>query len=520
MNSLSSGRDDVFSRVSCGLPVSVRLTCSPSAVEDVRITNFCSIIELSRLVNASEHGRSGRERAKQAKVHGSTPGSDQHADQVHELALDRRALVKGALASGAGLAATAVFAPAVHAAKTIKLGYVSPQTGPLAAFAEADNFVDLEFLDTMQRRPQDRQRQLSGRGRGQGQPVQPEPRRRGGASELIVDNKIDLMLVASTPETTNPVSTQCEIEEVPCVSTVAPWQPYFIGRQAESGRVRPPGSRSTTPSTSSGGSRTSSPSSPTCGASSRPTNRSAASSRTTATATPGATSRSASRRCSTSSATSSPIPAATRTSPTISPRRSPPSSAPTARSSPAWCCRPTSPRSGTRRSQQGFKPKSASVGKALLFPVAVEALGRNGNNLSSEVWWSPSHPFKSSLTGQSARELATAYEQATRQAVDPADRLRARAVRGRGRRAQALRREERPQGGRRGDRRDQARHHRRPRRVERDRNCRHSRRRTSPRRRSSAASGGCATASKYDIVITDNKTAPMIPVGGKMEPIG
>jgi branched-chain amino acid transport system substrate-binding protein len=26
--------------------------------------------------------------------------------------------------------------------------------------------------------------------------------------------------------------------------------------------------------------------------------------------------------------------------------------------------------------------------------------------------------------------------------------------------------------------------------------------------------------SKYDIVITDNKTAPMIPVGGKMEPIG
>ena len=25
--------------------------------------------------------------------------------------------------------------------------------------------------------------------------------------------------------------------------------------------------------------------------------------------------------------------------------------------------------------------------------------------------------------------------------------------------------------------------------------------------------------SKYDIVITDNKTAPEIPVGGKMEPI-
>ena len=51
------------------------------------------------------------------------------------------------------------------------------------------------------------------------------------------------------------------------------------------------------PSTSSGGSRTSSPSSPTCGHSSRPTRRSAACSRTTATATPGATPMSASRRC-------------------------------------------------------------------------------------------------------------------------------------------------------------------------------------------------------------------------------
>src|SRR5262245_62542780 len=64
-------------------------------------------------------------------------------------ALNRRTLVKGALASGAALAATPVFAPAVHAAKTLKLGYVSPQTGPLAAFAEADNFVISNFLNTL-----------------------------------------------------------------------------------------------------------------------------------------------------------------------------------------------------------------------------------------------------------------------------------------------------------------------------------------------------------------------------------
>ena len=31
--------------------------------------------------------------------------------------------------------------------KPIKLGYVSPQTGPLAAFAEADNFVLGQFRE-------------------------------------------------------------------------------------------------------------------------------------------------------------------------------------------------------------------------------------------------------------------------------------------------------------------------------------------------------------------------------------
>ena len=63
--------------------------------------------------------------------------------------------------------------------------------------------------------------------------------------------------------------------------------------------------------------------------------------------------------------------------------------------------------------QQGFTPKAASIGKAILFPQAVEALGDAGNNLSSEVWWSPSHPFKSSLNGLTAGEVAAAYSEAT-----------------------------------------------------------------------------------------------------------
>ena len=64
--------------------------------------------------------------------------------------------------------------------------------------------------------------------------------------------------------------------------------------------------------------------------------------------------------------------------------------------------------------QQGFKPKVVTIGKALLFPSVINSLGARGNGLTSEVWWTPSHPFKSGLTGQSAAQLAKAYEEATK----------------------------------------------------------------------------------------------------------
>ena len=63
--------------------------------------------------------------------------------------------------------------------------------------------------------------------------------------------------------------------------------------------------------------------------------------------------------------------------------------------------------------QQGFKPKIVTIGKALLFPSVIDSLGPRGNGLTTEVWWSPNHPFKSGLTGQSARELCDAYTKAT-----------------------------------------------------------------------------------------------------------
>ena len=168
--------------------------------------------------------------------------------------------------------------------------------------------------------------------------------------------------------------------------------------------------------------------------------------------------------------------------------------------------------------QQGLKPKLASVGKALLFPVAVEALGRNGNNLSSEVWWSPHHPFKSSLNGMSAKDLADAYQRASgKQWTQPIGFVHA---------LFELAADVAKRSGGLGD----------PKAVvtaiaetkldtvvgpiqwgQAD---------VPPFARKNVAKtplvGGqwrLQNGSKYEIVITDNKTAPAIPTGGHMQPI-
>lgn len=67
-----------------------------------------------------------------------------------------------------------------------------------------------------------------------------------------------------------------------------------------------------------------------------------------------------------------------------------------------------------RQAQQlGFRPKIATPAKALLFPSGIEALGNTGDGMSTEIWWTPSYPFTSSLTGQTCQEIADAYTAST-----------------------------------------------------------------------------------------------------------
>ena len=59
--------------------------------------------------------------------------------------------------------------------------------------------------------------------------------------------------------------------------------------------------------------------------------------------------------------------------------------------------------------QQGFKPKCCTVGQALNFYETVSAIGPTAYGLTTEISWHPDYPYKSSLTGQTCREIAEAY---------------------------------------------------------------------------------------------------------------
>ena len=317
--------------------------------------------------------------------------------------LTRRKLLKSSAATGLTMAAGGLAAPAFAQGTKIRLGYVSPQSGPLAAFSDADQFIIDGFLQS--------------EGGANFEVIvkdsQSNPNRAAEvAKELIIDDEIDMMLVASTPETTNPVATTCESEEIPVISTVAPWQPYFIGQQGNPGD---PGSwrqfdfsfhffwgledvistftsmwnkldtnksvGAIFPNDGDGNAW----GDPNVGF---PPVLDAQGFTLTDTGryqnlTDDFSAQiNAFKAANCEIVTGVPIPPDFTT---------------------FW----------TQAKQQGFNPKAASIGKAILFPQAVEALGDQGHNLSSEVWWSPSHPFASSLTGVSAADLAAGYTAAT-----------------------------------------------------------------------------------------------------------
>ena len=153
--------------------------------------------------------------------------------------ISRRDLVKHVAAGAGGLAlATGMSQAFAQTSDVIKIGFVSPRTGPLGGFGEGDPYVlglarkalangltaggkkyKVEIIDRDSQSDPARASQL--------------------AKALINSDNVDLMLVTSTPEVVNPVSDACEAAGVPCVSTVMPWEAWYFGRGAKPGEPSP-----------------------------------------------------------------------------------------------------------------------------------------------------------------------------------------------------------------------------------------------------------------------------------------
>ena len=146
-----------------------------------------------------------------------------------------RGLGAGAVATGAGgiLAACSSgtkVSIAASSTSTITLGYVAPFTGSLSGFASADHFV----IDTIRNTPAYARGFKVG---GKTYPVniivtdsQSDPNRASQlARQLILNNNADMLLTSSTPETVNPVAVVAQTEGVPCAATNDPWESWYAG---------------------------------------------------------------------------------------------------------------------------------------------------------------------------------------------------------------------------------------------------------------------------------------------------
>ena len=104
-----------------------------------------------------------------------------------DIILTRRTLLKSSAASGLTLATGGLAAPALAQGAKIRLVYVSPQSGPLAAFSEADQFIIDGFPTS----------DAGANFEGIVKDSQSNPNRAAEvAKELIIDDEIDMMLVA------------------------------------------------------------------------------------------------------------------------------------------------------------------------------------------------------------------------------------------------------------------------------------------------------------------------------------
>jgi branched-chain amino acid transport system substrate-binding protein len=297
-------------------------------------------------------------------------------------------------------AASSSTGSAAATGREIKIGFVTPLTGPLATFGALDTYC----VDRWKEAVKDGIKTAD----GTTHPVtfivkdsQSDSNRAATvAGDLITTDGIDIMMVASTPDTVNPVADQAEALGVPCVSNDCPWQPYYFGRGAtpdkpfkwtyhsfwglEDVTAVFTGMWNKIPTNKLIGEMW-------------PNDADGLGWANAKTGQPPLLKAAGYKfidggrfQDGTQDFTSQIGKFKSGGAQILSGVFIPPDFV------NFW----------KQSFQQGFKPITASVGKALLFPAEMEAIGSIGYGLTTECWWSPSHPFKSSLSGETCKQLA------------------------------------------------------------------------------------------------------------------
>jgi branched-chain amino acid transport system substrate-binding protein len=317
----------------------------------------------------------------------------------------RRSLLKGV---GAGALAVGAGGFLSACSSGIKGAGGPAMTGPLAGFASGDQFVLGQIRSTSAYKNGFKVGGKTYKVNIMVQDSQSDPSRASAvARQLILQDHVDMILTTSTPETTNPVAVACEKLGTPCLSTVCPWESwyaglggnpqkptttfkyctlFFFGLEQFQGCFVPMWNRIHTNKVvacmypnDADGTAFREGFEPLIKASGyKVVDGGAYQDGTTDFTSMISTFKS--KHCEVFS--NAPLPPDFNT---------------------FW----------KQASQQGFKPKIATVAKVLLFPADCAALGSLVNNIATDSWWGPYMPYTSSLTGQTASSLAAAYETKT-----------------------------------------------------------------------------------------------------------
>ncbi|HHY14282.1 MAG TPA: ABC transporter substrate-binding protein, partial [Thermoanaerobacterales bacterium] len=114
----------------------------------------------------------------------------------------------------------------------ILIGRVAPLTGPLASFGDGTPYIEEKAVEKLNEEGGIYIEELDKK-----LPIKfivmdsesDTTKAAEAANKLILEDKVDLMIVSHTADTVNPVSAACERYKIPCISVDAPVDAWLQG---------------------------------------------------------------------------------------------------------------------------------------------------------------------------------------------------------------------------------------------------------------------------------------------------